>query len=56
MPACEVNDEECLLLDKHWHVVDARRAAKVGNPERVIDATSGITKLELVRYCKSPAE
>ena len=29
---------------------------KVSNPERVIDASSGITKLELVRYYESVAE
>ncbi|MDQ6684575.1 MAG: DNA ligase D, partial [Pseudomonadota bacterium] len=32
------------------------RALKVSNPERVIDASSGATKLDLVRYYESVAE
>ena len=41
------------LLKAGSSVVDGM---KVSHPERVIDASTGITKLELVRYCGSVAE
>jgi bifunctional non-homologous end joining protein LigD len=50
-PASDVR-REAVLVDPRA----ARTAVKITNPERVIDATAGVTKLDLVRYYESVAD
>ena len=55
-PASEVIASKSKQADKPTQATKAATSIRISNPDRVVDASTGLTKLALVRYYESVAE